>query len=331
MSKKQILFSAVKPSGDLSIANYIGTIVDWSKLQADYNSIFSIADYHAITVFQDPLALKENILKLIKVYLAAGLDPEKSIIFQQSALCAHTELTWILSCYGATMSELERMIQYKEKRVKEGKNVSVGLFSYPILMAADILLYDTEVVPVGEDQAQHVELARIIGRRFNQLLKTETFVLPKAVIKKEGFRVKALLDPSKKMDKSDANKNNTIFLLDDPILAKQKIMKAVTDSGSDIYYNLEIKPALSNLLTIYAQLGNREIPRLEKDYKDKTYAQFKTDLAEVVAKFLSQFQDRYNQISDEQALAVLEQGAVKANKLTKAKLNQIKELIGLNL
>jgi tryptophanyl-tRNA synthetase len=220
------------------------------------------------------------------------------------------------------------MTQFKDKAGKNQETVSVGLYDYPVLMAADILLYDTDVVPVGEDQKQHVELARDIAKRFNSEFG-EVFKIPQAVVKKEGARIMSLLDPKKKMSKSEDNQNNSIALLDDVEAARKKIMRAVTDSGSEIEYDLENKPALSNLLTIYALLGNREIPRLVKDYKGKGYGDFKKDLADVVVKFLTDFQNKYNSISDDDVKRILEKGKEKMINISEAKMEKVRKLIGV--
>ena len=325
---KKTIFSGIQPSGNLNIGNYIGALSQWPAMQDKYNCIFSVVDYHAITVKQDPEELRRRIIEITKIYLAAGIDPEKSIIFQQSAIPAHTELAWILNCYGARMSDLNKMTQFKDKAGNNQENVSAGLFDYPVLMAADILLYDTEIVPVGEDQKQHVELARDIARRFNNDFG-DIFTVPQALVRKEGARIMALQDPNKKMSKSDANQNNTIALLDDVELAKKKIMRAVTDSGSDIDYDLQEKPAMSNLLTIYALLGTREIKRLVKDYQGKGYGDFKKDLAEVVEKFLTDFQTKYNSYSDEDVKRILEDGKNRVNKIAEAKMEKIRQAIGV--
>ena len=324
----KIIFSGIKPSGDIHIGQYIGALSQWPKMQAENNCIFCVVDYHAITVKQDPKELRRRLLETTKIYLAAGIDPEKSIIFRQSDVSAHTELAWILNCAGARIADLNKMTQFKDKAGKNQESVSVGLYDYPVLMAADILLYDTEIVPVGEDQKQHVELARDIAKRFNNDYG-EVFKVPQAVVKQEGARIMSLLDPLKKMSKSDNNQNNSIALLDDIEEARKKIMRAVTDSEDSIYFDVAEKPALSNLLTIYAQLGNREIKRLEKDYKGKGYGEFKKDLADVVVKFLEDFQAKYNSISDEDALKVLEAGKEKAEAIANKKLKEVKKLIGI--
>lgn len=328
MQTQKTIFSGIQPSGRLNIGNYIGAVSQWVELQKDYNCIFSVVDYHAITVKQNPEELRQRILEVTKIYLAAGIDPEKSVIFQQSAIPAHTELAWIFNCYGSYIADLNKMTQFKDKADKNQEAVSVGLYDYPVLMAADILLYDTDIVPVGEDQQQHVELARDIARRFNNDFGN-LFKIPQAVIRKEGARIMSLLDPLKKMSKSDSNQNNCISLLDDIEVARKKIMRAVTDSGSDVEYDLENKPAMANLLTIYAQLGIRQIKRLEKDYKGKGYGEFKTDLAEVVVKFLSKFQEKYNSISDDFVRSILADGQAKVEKIANDKLEAVRKAIGV--
>jgi len=326
--RKLSIFSGIQPSGNLNIGNYIGAISQWVEMQDRYNCIFSIVDYHAITVKQNPEDLRRRIIEVTKIYLAAGIDPEKSIIFQQSAIPAHTELAWILNCYGAHIADLNKMTQFKDKAGKNQESVSVGLYDYPVLMAADILLYDTEIVPVGDDQKQHVELARDIAKRFNNEFG-DIFKIPQAVIKKEGARIMSLQDPSKKMSKSDENQSNCIPLLEDIEVARKKIMRAVTDSGSEIEYDIAEKPALSNLLTIYAMLGNREIKRLVKDFTGKGYGDFKKELAEVVVKFLDNFQKKYNSISDDEVMIILEEGKEKLNKIAEEKMEKVRTAIGV--
>ena len=328
LSANKTIFSGIQPSGNLNIGNYIGAISQWVEMQREYNCIFSVVDYHAMTVKQEPEELRKRIIEITKIYLASGIDPNSSIIFQQSAVSAHTELAWILNCCGARIADLNKMTQFKDKAGKNQESVSVGLYDYPVLMAADILLYNTDIVPVGDDQKQHVELARDIVTRFNKEFG-DVFIIPQAVVKKEGARIMSLLDPTKKMSKSDANQNNCIALLDNPEEAKKKIMRAVTDSGSDVVYDLINKPALSNLLTIYAMLGNRQIKRLERDYSGKGYGDFKKDLAEVVGKFLTDFQEKFNKISDIDVARILEEGRIKAEAIASKKLEEVKKLIGV--
>lgn len=328
MTAKKTIFSGIKPSGSLHLGQYLGAIAQWIEMQNDYDCIFSVVDYHAITVKQDPQKLRERILEITKIYLAAGLDPNRAIIFQQSAVPAHTELAWILNCYGTHMADLNKMTQFKDKAGKNQESASVGLYDYPVLMAADILLYDTEVVPVGEDQKQHVELARDIARRFNNEFGA-VFKIPQAVVRKEGARIMSLQDPTKKMSKSDNNENNSIGLLDDLESARKRIKRAVTDSGSEIIYDPLKKPAIANLLTIYAQLAGRQVKRLEKDYAGQGYGRFKDDLANVVVKFLEDFQNKYNNISDAAVAKILETGRQKAAELAEAKMKEVRKLIGV--
>ncbi|MCF7860384.1 tryptophan--tRNA ligase [Patescibacteria group bacterium] len=328
MKKETKIFSGIKPSGDLTIGNYIGAISQWVEIQKDNECVFSIVDYHAITVKQDPADLRRRILDIAKTYLAAGIDPKKSIIFQQSQIPAHTELAWILNCTGTNMADLKKMTQFKDKAGDKQDGVSVGLFDYPVLMAADILLYDAQIVPVGEDQKQHVELTRDIAKRFNNEYGT-IFTIPEARVHKAGARVMSLSDPTKKMAKSDESKLGYIALLDSPEVARKKIMKAVTDSGDDIDYDPINRPALANLLTIYARLGNREIPRLVKDNKGKGYGEFKKALADVVVKFLENFQEKFNSISDEETEKVLEDGKNRALAIAEEKMKKIRQAIGV--
>jgi len=326
-SKKRI-FSGVQPSGNLHLGNFLGAISAWVKLQNEYECIFCVVDYHAITIKQDPQVLKDKIIEVAKIYLAAGIDPAKSIIFQQSVISAHTELAWILNTI-AKIPELERMTQFKDKAVRERQGVGVGLFTYPVLMAADILLYNTDAVPVGEDQAQHVELARVLGRRFNKEFG-EAFRIPNLIIRKEGARIMGLDDPAKKMSKSAESEYNYIALTDRPEKARQKIKKAVTDSGKEVEFNLKSKPALSNLLTIYSLLSGESIKSLEKKYKSEGYGKFKDGLAEAVAEFLFEFQKELKRFSDEEVKDILKAGADRAKPAAELTLRRVKELIGIN-
>lgn len=327
VNKKRI-FSAVQPTGNLHIGNYLGAIAQWVENQEQGHSIFCVVDYHAITVKQDPEKLKRQILDTVKVYLALGIDPKKAVIFQQSHISAHTELAWILNCASARISDLNKMTQFKDKAGKSQENVSVGLYDYPVLMAADILLYDTEIVPVGEDQKQHVELARDLAKRFNNDYGA-CLKVPEVALKKEGARIMGLDDPMKKMSKSAASPANYIALADSPETAKKKIMRAVTDSGSEIIYDKEKKPAIANLLTIYSLLAARSVKDLEKEYKGKGYGDFKKDLAEVVAEFLTGFQKKYDSYSDEEVRKILDEGAQKVRPIAEETLRKVKEKIGL--
>jgi tryptophanyl-tRNA synthetase len=334
-----------------------------------------VVDYHAITVPQDPKILQEKIIEVAKIYLAAGIDPKKSIIFQQSAIKEHTELAWILNCTAARMSDLENMTQFKDKagklinnesslktatkiyldtteandlisqknykqllesfyqnltdaEEKRSKNVGVGLFDYPVLMAADILLYDTDLVPIGEDQIQHVELTRDLAKRFNNQYG-QIFKIPEYKIRKEGARIMGLDDPTKKMSKSAASENNYIALTDDPDKAAKKIMRAATDSGSEIKLDWANKPGISNLLTIYSLLTDRQISDIEAEFAGKGYGEFKARLAEIVKNFLTNFQKKYYNINDKQICSILEKGAGKLRKIALNKIEQVRKKIGV--
>jgi tryptophanyl-tRNA synthetase len=328
MSDKKIIFSGIKPSGRLNIGGYIGALSQWVEMQNKYDCVFCVVDYHAITVKQDPEQLRVWIIELVKTYLAAGIDYKNSILFKQSDVPAHTELAWILNCCGARIADLNKMTQFKDKAGKHQESSTVGLYDYPVLMAADILLYNTEIVPVGEDQKQHVELARDIARRFNKEY-LEIFKVPEAVIRKEGARVMSLQDSTKKMSKSDESGLDCIELLDDIETAKKKIMRAVTDSDSVIRYDVKNKPAVSNLLTIYSYLGNKSVAEIEKEYDGKGYGDFKKGLAEVVAKFLQTFQDKYYAISDSEVLDILEDGRGKAAKIANETLEKARRAVGV--
>jgi len=320
------VFSGVAPSGVPHLGTYLGAIKNWVELQKDHQCIFCVVDLHAMTVPQDPAKLRAKILEVAKIYLAAGIDPKKSIIFIQSHVKEHAELCWILNTI-ARIPELERMTQFKDKSQEHKKDVNVGLFDYPVLMAADILLYKTQVVPVGEDQLQHVELARTLAERFNGKFG-EIFVLPKALVHKEGARIMALDDPTKKMSKSAANPANYLALTDPPDVIREKIKKAVTDSGKEIIAGPD-KPALSNLLTIYSLLAEKPTAEIEKMYQGKGYAEFKDGLAEVVVDFLKPFQEKFNGLSDEHVLKVLSEGAAKARQIASQTMEEVKKSVGL--
>ncbi len=324
------LFSGIQPSsGNLHIGNYIGAISQWLELQKQYRCFFCVVDYHAITVKQNPAELRKNIIDIARIYLASGIDLKKAIIFQQSDVTEHTELGWILNTI-TKVSELEKMTQYKDKagdQKKEGPGA--GLLTYPALMAADILLYQTQVVPVGDDQMQHIELTRTLGRRFNTQFG-DTFYIPNGIIRKEGARIMSLDDATKKMSKSSQSPNSYIALLDDPIVAHKKIKRAVTDSGKEIKYDMEKKPAISNLLAIYSALGNKSVRELEIMYENKSYGEFKEDLANVVANFLTEFQARYKKYSDKEVRKILDKGAKEARSIAEKTMKLVKKNLGIN-
>lgn len=262
--EKQRLFSGIQPTGNLHLGNYLGAVNQWTKLQNDFDAIFCVVDLHAITVPQDPGELRKNVLNVVRTYLASGIDPERSLIFAQSHVKAHTELCWILNCTAARMGDMEKMTQFKDKSQKGGaERASVGLFSYPILMAADILLYDTVTVPVGEDQVQHVELARTLARRFNKKFG-DIFTVPEVRLNTEGKRIMSLTNPEKKMSKSAESEMSYIAMMDDIEIVRKKIKKAITDSGEEIVYR-EDKPALKNLINIYALLSDITTEDVEKN------------------------------------------------------------------
>lgn len=320
------IFSGVQPTNNIHLGNYLGAIKNWVELQKNNECIFCVVDLHALTVYQKPEVLRQNILNVAKTYLALGVDPKKSVIFVQSDVKEHVELAWVLNTI-AKMGEMERMTQFKDKAKQHESNINLGLFSYPVLMAADILLYDTNEVPVGEDQKQHVELARDLAIRFNNLYG-ETFVVPKPIINQNGARIMGLDDPSKKMSKSAASSFNYVALLDDLKVAEKKIMRAVTDSGAEIKSGAN-KPALTNLLALYSLLTGQEIKSIEKEYTGKGYGDFKKGLAKVVGGFLEDFQDKFSQITDSEAKKILTQGAQKAQKLASKKISIIKDKVGL--
>lgn len=324
------LFSGIQPTGIIHLGNYLGAIKQWVELQKKYEAFFCIVDLHAITIPKEPKELQKDILKMANVYLALGINPAKSTIFIQSDVSAHSEGAWIFGTL-THFGELKRMTQFKEKSENQ-ENYSLGLFAYPTLMASDILLYDINVVPVGEDQVQHVELTRDLAKRFNNRFG-KIFVVPEIILPKFGARIMGLDDPTKKMSKSASSPLNYIALTDKPEIAKQKIMKAATDSGNEIKYNPESKPGISNLLTIYSLLTNKEIPDLEKKYKGKGYGEFKKDLAEIVVKFLIPFQKKLTQLEKNSPYAkkILKAGALKANTIASAKILEVKKKMGLGL
>ncbi|MFH0912281.1 MAG: tryptophan--tRNA ligase [Patescibacteria group bacterium] len=325
---EKIVFSGIQPSGILHLGNYFGAIKQWVALQNDYQCYFCIVDLHAITVTQDPQQLREQIKQVAMVYLAAGLDPKKVTMFVQSSVPAHSEGAWLLNNV-AYMGELTRMTQFKEKKADQ-TNVSVGLFDYPILMAADILLYDTNLVPVGEDQKQHVELARDLATRFNGRFGP-TFTVPEPLLPKMGARIMGLDNPTIKMSKSASSEANYIALTDTPDSAKKKIMRAVTDSGSKIKFDPKTKPAISNLLTIYTLLTDKPISELEKRYVGKNYSDFKQDLATVVADFLADFQTKLAKQDPRDVQNILVAGAQAASQVANQKISLLHQKMGLGI
>jgi len=326
---EKTIFSGIQPSGVVHIGNYFGAIKQWVDLQDKCDlSIYSVVDMHAITVQQDPQELKENIYSMAALYLAVGLNPEKSILFVQSSRPEHTELAWLLNCH-ATMGELNRMTQYKEKSQNKNDSVSVGLFDYPVLMAADILLYGATDVPVGDDQKQHVELTRDIAERFNARYG-EIFVLPKPIIKSSTARIMGLDNPQKKMSKSAMSANNYIAMSDNAETISLKIKKAVTDSGNEIRAAKE-KPAITNLLNIYSEVSGLEIEMIENKYRDKGYGVFKSDLTDLLIEYLCPIQKKYKEYLEQkdQIRKILEEGSDKLQPRAQEMLTNVKKVIGI--
>jgi len=322
------ILSGIQPTGKLHIGNYFGAIKQWIELQKSNKCFFIIVDLHAITIDYNPKKVQKNILETAIDYLSAGIDPKKSLIFIQSHIKEHSELAWLLQTI-APLGQLERMTQFKEKASQQKKNINAGLFSYPVLMAADILLYKTNIVPVGEDQQQHIELTQELAKKFNNKFG-QTFPIPKAQLPKTGARIMSLGDPAQKMAKS-LGEQNYIALSDSPDIIRKKIKSAVTDSGREIKYNLNKKPAISNLLTIYHLFSNKSIKDLEKKYQNKNYAEFKNDLAKVIIKGLKDFQEKRKKYKKNPKLVkkILENSKKNAQKIATETMKQVKSKMGL--
>ena len=322
------VFSGVQPTGNIHLGNYLGALRQFVELQDDHECLYCIVDLHAITVPQDPKVLKEHILDVAALYLAVGVDPKKSIVFVQSDVSAHTELSWVLTCNSYT-GELSRMTQFKAKSHNK-ESAPTGLFTYPLLMAADILLYDVDVVPVGNDQKQHIELTRDIAVRVNNTRK-KTFVVPEGRYLKEGARIMALDDPTQKMSKSAENIHSRISLLDDPAKIKKSIMKATTDSEGVVRFDVETKPGISNLMNIYSVLSGKSLDEIEAAYAGKGYGDFK-NLVVVVTEALVPIKARYEEIrySDE-LIEILKDGAQRANAIARPVMQRVKDNFGLGL
>jgi len=322
------IFSGIQPTGKLHIGNYLGAINQWLELQAENECIFCIVDLHALTVPYDPKTLQELILEKAVIYLAAGINPEKSIIFVQSHVKEHSELAWLLNTI-TPLGDLSRMTQYKEKAKKFKKNLNAGLLDYPVLMAADILLYKTETVPVGEDQKQHVELARTIARKFNQKFG-ETFKIPEAKLPKLGARIMSLKDPKRKMSKSDSPESQ-IGLFDEPEEIRKKIMAAVTDTGKVVKYDPVKKAGISNLLTIYSLFSGKTVKEMEKKFKEKGYANFKKSLSDLLIDSLEPFRRKKKELLTREVYVkeILSQGARRAQTIAQSTMQEVKKKMGL--
>lgn len=327
---KPIVFSGAQPSGELTIGNYMGALRQWVQMQDEYDCIYCIVDQHAITVRQDAQQLRKATLDTLALYLACGIDPEKSTIFVQSHVPEHAQLGWVLNCY-TYFGELSRMTQFKDKSARYAENINAGLFDYPVLMAADILLYQTTQVPVGEDQKQHLELSRDVAARFNALYG-DIFKVPEPFIPKSGARVMSLLEPTKKMSKSDDNRNNVIGLLEDPKSVVKKIKRAVTDSDEPavVRYDVVNKAGVSNLLDILAGVTGKTIPELEQEFEGKMYGHLKGAVADAVSGMLTELQERYNRFRNDEAFLqrVMRDGAQKARVRAQDTVKKVYDAIG---
>jgi tryptophanyl-tRNA synthetase len=325
---KPVIFSGMQATGMLHLGHYVGAMRHWARLQREYNCLYCVVDMHSITVRQEPEALRRQARTLLTLYVAFGLDPDASVLYYQSHVPAHAELAWVLGCY-TQVGELNRMTQFKDKSAKHPGNVNAGLYTYPVLMAADILLYNANLVPVGEDQKQHLELCRDVAQRFNGVYG-EVFTVPEAYIAEVGARVMGLQEPSRKMSKSDAaNENNLIYLLDPPDVIMKKCKRAVTDSLGEVRYSPE-QPGVGNLLSIYAALTGRGVAECEAEFAGAGYGALKTRVGEAISESLAPFQRRYAELSADAAYidAVIKRGAERANALAAETLTKVKQAVG---
>lgn len=324
------VFSGIQPTGNIHIGNYLGALKQFVELQEDNECIYCIVDMHAITVPKDPEQLRKSILDVAALYLSIGIDPEKSIVFVQSDVPGHTQLSWLLTCSSYT-GELSRMTQFKQKS-RQQESAPTGLFMYPVLMAADILLYDATVVPVGDDQKQHIELTRDLAIRVNGKYGEDTFVVPEGRYMKSGARIMGLDDPTNKMSKSAENEFSRISLLDSPAKIKKAIMRSTTDSVGVIQFDMENQPGISNLLNIYSAFTGKTVDAIVKDYEGQGYGNFKKDLVEVLVTGLEPIQKRYAEIREsEELIRVLENGAERANAIAEKTLKRVMDHFGLGI
>lgn len=327
---KKTILSGSTVTGDLTLGNYIGALNNWTKLQNDYDCLYFLADLHALTVFQDPAVLRERTYSFFAQYLALGLDPQKNIIFVQSQVHQHTELSWILNCL-TPMGYLNRMTQFKEKSEKYVKNINTGLYTYPVLMAADILLYQADLVPVGEDQRQHLELTRDIVGFFENRYGEGILKMPEAYVGKMGARIMSLQDPDKKMSKSDENDKNYVSIIDDAKKIEKKIKSATTDSGTEIKFDPENKAGLSNLMTIYSVISGKSTDQIEKDYEGKMYGHLKVDLADLVVQTLKPVREKYDDLMKNKDYLdqLMKSGALRAEERARPTLEKVYKAVGL--
>lgn len=327
LNDKKVSFSGVQPSGNLTIGNYLGALKNFSAYSDDYKCFYCVVDDHAITVRQIPAELRRRTYETLALYLACGLDPDKNTLYVQSHVPAHVELGWILNCF-TMFGELSRMTQFKDKSIKHADNVNAGLFTYPALMAADILLYQTDVVPVGIDQKQHVELCRDIATRFNQLYP-DTFTIPEPIIAKNGMKIMSLADPTKKMSKSDENVNAVVYILDDKDTIIRKFKRAVTDSDTCVKY-AEGKDGINNLMTIYSCFTGKTIPEIEREFDGRGYGDFKLAVGEACADALAPVQEKFHQLVSDKAYLeeVMKKGAEDASCCARKTLSKVKRKLG---
>lgn len=325
----QTIFSGIQPSGELTLGNYLGAVRNWVLLQDRYKCYYCVVDMHAITVRQDPVKLRHRTLDVLALLVAAGIDPEKCVLYMQSHVPQHAQLGWILDCF-TYMGELSRMTQFKEKSRRAGENVTAGLFTYPALMAADILLYQADLVPVGIDQKQHLELARDIAERMNGLFG-DLFTVPEAVIGEHGAKIMSLQDPAKKMSKSDENENSFILLLDPPDVVARKLRRAVTDSDGEVRYDQENKPGVSNLLTIYAVVTNKKIDDAVAEFAGKGYGELKQAVTDAVNAALQPLQETYHRVRRDKAYLneIMASNAEKAREAASRTLAKVHRKVGL--
>ena len=325
---KKILYSGMQATGNLTLGNYLGALKNWLSLNEKYECFWGVMDLHSLTVRQEPADFRKKARNLMVLYIAAGLDPKKNCIYFQSHVSAHAELSWLLGCF-TYMGELSRMTQFKEKSAKHADNINAGLFTYPVLMAADILLYQTDFVPVGKDQKQHLEITRDIAERFNSIYG-DVFTIPEPYIGKAGAKIMSLQDPSKKMSKSDENINGSIYLMDDPDTIARKCKRAVTDSGSEVRYS-EQKPGVSNLLEIYSGCLGKSMEEAEKDFAGKGYGDFKTGVAEAVISVLKPLQEEDNRLQKEKDYidSLIKENDEKAAYFANKTLRKVKKKLGL--
>lgn len=327
--KKKILYSGMQATGKLTLGNYMGALKNWMTLNEEYECFFGVMDLHSLTVRQEPAEFRKRARDLFALYVAAGLDPEKNCIYFQSHVSSHAELSWILSCF-TYMGELNRMTQFKDKAAKHADNINAGLYTYPVLMAADILLYQADVVPVGRDQLQHLEITRDIAQRFNSIYG-DVFTIPEAYMGKAGANIMSLQDPTRKMSKSDENANASVYLMDDADTVRRKFKRAVTDSEAEVRYDWDNKPGISNLMDIYGATTGKTTDEIEKEFAGKGYGDFKMAVGDAVAAMLTPMQTRFEElIKDKEYLdKMIKQNDEKAYYFSQKTLRKVKKKVGL--